>query len=156
LGIIAFLLGCLTGVSAYAQPAPEPVTRTTVCEIVRHPEQFERKLVQVRAQIWSDGLYVEKYWLNESLADSLQFGQSCGWLPARFTYIPNPLAEIAFGTFIGTVVEEPGTFGKKGRVRFLIERQEDIYGRQVQIGVRSHQIPLLYDQSGRTFFFVPP
>jgi hypothetical protein len=150
----SLLTMCVIGVSVYARPAPEPVTSTTVCEIVRHPEQYEGKLVRVRAQIWSDN---KNYWIDESLADSFQFGQSCGWLAARFTYPAHLAGNIAFGTFTGTVVGEPGSLGAKKRVRFLIERQEDIYGRTVQIQngpIRSLR-PVLYDQPSSTLFLVP-
>ena len=154
LAVSAVLSGCLICVSMYGQPTPAPVNRTTVCEIVRHPEQFEGKLVQVRAQIWS---YEKNYWLNESLVDSLQIGQSCGWLLARFTSPTNPVGNIAFGTFTGTVVGEHGSLGEKEPVRFVIERQEDICSREVQIHngpIRSWR-PVLYDQPSGTLFLIP-
>lgn len=152
-GLVTFWL---MGASTFAQLAPRPAIRTTVCEIAKHPEQFGGKLVQVRAQVWSD---FEKYWIYESLTDSLQLEKSCGWLPAQFTYATNLQGNIAFGTFTGTVVVDPRLLGQKAHLHLVIERQEDISGRVVQIGVpsspKSSWMPILYDRSSGRFFFGP-
>lgn len=140
--LLTFWLGCLC---AIAQTKLESTVQATVCDLVDHPLQFKGKLMQVRAQIWSD---YSRFWLNESAAGSKQIGKVCRWLPAEFTYPTDLIGSSAFGTFTGRLVYEPGSATRRARVRFVIENESDVYSRRIQNGIVV--APQLYDRSSNT------
>lgn len=49
--LVHFLCLSMAGLPAFGQPKTGEPIKTTVCEIVRHPESFDGKLVQVRALV---------------------------------------------------------------------------------------------------------
>jgi hypothetical protein len=140
---IAWLFLCLC---TFAQSKPEKPIETTVCEIVKAPQQFEGKRVQVRARLWSD---FHAYWMND--AASLQIGKICPWLPAGFAYSTSLLGTTAFGTFTGTIIHVPTR--RMGRLRsclrLVVEEQADIYDARLLNGPIAK--PQLYDQDSGTF-----
>ena len=136
----------LTCVCATAQTEPESTVQATVCDLVNHPLQFKGKLIQVRAQIWSD---YRKFWLNDSWAGSMQIGKVCRWLPATFSHSTNLIGCSAFGTFTGRIVYESGRAKGRLGIRFVVDHESDIYNQKIQNGVIS--APQLYDRSSNTF-----
>jgi hypothetical protein len=59
--LTVLLLSSFICVFAFSQAEANSATQTSVCEIVRQPEQFEGKLLKVTAQIWTD---YHQFWLN--------------------------------------------------------------------------------------------
>src|SRR5262245_14836790 len=107
--LIVVLLSLLLCASTFAQTTANSATQTSICEILKDPEQFERKLVQVRAQIWTD---LQRFWLNDSTASPLQFGKVCRWLPAEFTHPTSLAGSTAFGTFTGRLIRDSTSSGR--------------------------------------------
>lgn len=120
--LTVLLLSSFICVFAFSQAEANSATQTSVCEIVRQPEQFEGKLLKVTAQIWTD---YHQFWLNESVASSLRFNAFCGWLPAEFSHPTSLVGSRAFGTFTGRIIRDSRSSSR--RVKFVIERQSDIY-----------------------------
>src|SRR5262249_44486156 len=144
------LMVWLTCVSAAGQAEVERTVQTTVCDVVSHPLQYKRKLIQFRAQIWSD---FGKSWLNESWAGSKQFGKVCRWLPAEFGRPTILSFSSAFATFTGRLVYESGHARGSVPVHFVVEDASDIYGQKEQNGPVI--TPLLYDFSSNTLIGPP-
>ena len=140
---IFFFLSAIWG-RAFSQ---EGVIETSVCQIMQHPEQFEGKVLKIRAQIWTDH---DEYWLNESAATSIRLNAFCGWLPAKFSHPTSLVGCKAFATFTGRLISDPGSSWR--HVRFLIEGDADIYRQEVMNGLVL--VPQLYDQ--RVNAFVQP
>jgi hypothetical protein len=137
----------ILSVGAAAQTKPHRLIETSVCEIVKDPQHFVGKRVQVRARLWSD--FKDEFWLNES--SSLEIGKVCSWLPADFPYSTNLAGSTAVGTFTGTVVYVP-TFRRgvlRSCVRFEAELDSDIRYKRVLNGLVI--TPKLYDRAARTF-----
>ena len=139
--IILLLLIFATAVPAVSQAE---AIQTSVCELMHHPDEFEGKVVKLRAQIWTDH---DQFWLNESAASSHRFNAFCGWLPANFSHPTSLVGSKAFATFTGRLIRDPGSSWK--HLRFLIEAEADIYRSEVMNGL--HMVPQLYDQRVRAF-----
>lgn len=90
-------IACLLSVCAFAQAKPDVAINTTVCDIVKAPQDFYGKRVQLRARLWSDG---KSFWVNETGA--LPIGKVCSWLPTDFFPSTNLIGSTALGTFTGT------------------------------------------------------
>jgi hypothetical protein len=137
----------IVSVDAAAQTKPDTVIETSVCEIVKDPQQFMGKRVQVRARLWSN--FNDQFWLNES--SSLEIGKVCSWLPADFPYSTNLADSTAVATLTGIVVYVP-TFRRgvlRSCVRFEAERDSDIRYQEILNGPVI--TPKLYDRAARTF-----
>jgi hypothetical protein len=153
---VVLLVGMMS-VCAIAQPAPKCAMQVTICDIVNHPLQFKGKLVQVRAQVWSDIYHDHQFWMNEA---SVDFEKVCYFLPAKFTAGTGLAGSAGFGTFIGRVVIDPVPFGfdvssrraVRSRVMLVIEKQSDIYGLRDYNG----PIPILQLFDSRNNSFVRP
>lgn len=137
---------CLLSVSAFAQTKPDVAINTTVCDIVKAPQDFYAKRVQLRARLWSDG---KSFWLND--VGSLPIGKVCSWLPTDFHPSTNLLGSTALGTFTGTVVYAPThqVSGLRFCMRFVVEQQSDIRDQEILNGPVIK--PRLYDQTTGTF-----
>ena len=136
-----FLLVSAISVPAFSQ---KEVIQTSVCEIMRHPKQFEGKVLKIRAQLWTDH---HESWLSESAASSLRLNTFCGWLPAKFLHPTSLAGSKAFATFTGRLISDPGSSWR--HVRFLVEGDADIYRQEVMNGIVLS--PQLYDQRVNAF-----
>ena len=132
-------------VCAAAQTKPDRLIETSVCEIVKDPQRFVGKRVQVRARLWSD--FKDEFWLNES--SSLEIGKVCSWLPADFPYPTNLAGSTAVVTLTGTIVSVPTFRLGRSCVRFVVNRDSEIRYKTVLNGPVI--TPKLYDRAARTF-----
>jgi hypothetical protein len=145
----------IIGMSTIGGPAQSsPVTQTAVCDIVNNPLQFEGKLVQVRAEAWSDTDHDHQFWMNEV---AMRSGKVCQFLRARFSGQAYLGGSSGFGTFTGRIVREATPLsleasGNKVRLVFIVEQSSDVYGLQNVNGL----VPLLRLYDKQTGSFIKP
>lgn len=145
----------IIGMSTIGGPAQSsPVTQTAVCDIVNNPLQFEGKLVQVRAEAWSDTDHDHQFWMNEV---AMRSGKVCQFLRARFSGQAYLGGSSGFGTFTGRIVREATPLsleasGNKVRLVFIVEQSSDVYGLLNLNGL----VPLLRLYDKQTGSFIKP
>lgn len=133
---------------------PEPVMQATVCDIVNNPGRFEATWVRIRAQIWSDTVSAQQFWMNEV---TMRSGKVCEFLRTRISGPTRFAGANGFGTFTGRLVRESAPLsiegrGSKERLVFIVEKESDVYGIQYRGGPNP---PLqLYDK--QTAAFIKP
>lgn len=142
---ILFIGLILFSACALAQSSSDEVVDTTLCDIVKAPQQFKGERVRIRAWLWSDP---HKSWITE--AGSPEIGKVCGWVPVEFEHGTNLAGSTAFVTFIGRLISVPtrNKFGALSCGRFIVEKESDIYGQEM------HELimrPFVYDQTSHAF-----